>query len=763
MGFFSTKIRALFFLCFIAMSANSCAPVAIRARQAKNNSTITAVLGNVSSADQGRSHTCAVLKDSTAWCWGFNSLGQLGNGTSGNYSTTPVQVSSLTGVTKISLGGLHTCALKSDGTVWCWGYGGDGQLGNGAVANSSTPVQVSGLADVTDFSAGGNTTCAIKNDGTVWCWGEGSNGQIGDGNNNDRNSPLQVSGLTSVIEVASVYGSHCALKNDSTVWCWGAGTAGQLGNSASLDSNTPVQTTGIANAVSLDGSRYGAHFCTLLSDYTIKCWGQNDSMQLADTTSTNRNAPIVPTGLPASYSAREISLGASHSCLVLQNSQVYCWGIYSSGQQTPGSVQPANVAHNPPTLVSLSIEIKFIYAGNQTTCALDQSDYLYCWGLNNLGQTGTGTSINQFSPITSAPSKSDIVSSSVGKSHVCIVNGSGTVSCWGDNTYGQLGNGTNTFSSTPVFVSGISNATQVSSGFAHSCARLSTGDVSCWGYNGYGELGDGTTTHSNVPVTVALGTTATHVAAGGRHTCAITTAQSVRCWGDHTYGQGGDGTATGGTKLAPVNTGLANITSLSSGAYHTCAITSATNFFYCWGLGTSGQLGNGLSTTSSSPVTDGATTYSKIGVGANHSCGIALVGGTIRCWGSNYYGQIGDGTYTNKSSPTGIIGVLSATDIAGTDSSTCAVQSGPTLIRCWGNNREGQAGTGSTSTYDYTGPQLVIPTTAYNSVSQAGTGAGICVYSTGGGSLSCWGNNAWALTGRDERPVITTPTKTSGL
>ena len=189
----------------------------------------------------GRVHAIALKSDGTVWAWGYNAYGQLGDGTTAWSRPTPVQVSGLSGVTAIAAGGYHTIALKSDGTVWTWGANGNGQLGDGTTTERKTPVQVSGLSSVTAIAAGSSHTIALKSDGTVWTWGANGSGQLGDGTNTERTTPVQVSGLSGVTAISGGESHTITLKSDGTVWTWGANASGQLGDGTYTSRTTPLQ------------------------------------------------------------------------------------------------------------------------------------------------------------------------------------------------------------------------------------------------------------------------------------------------------------------------------------------------------------------------------------------------------------------------------------------------------------------------------------------------------------------------------------------
>jgi alpha-tubulin suppressor-like RCC1 family protein len=191
----------------------------------------------------GANHTCARKKEGSLWCWGQNASGQLGDGSTAP-KTSPAKVSAFGTYAEVALGGAHTCARENDGSLWSWGYNSSGQLGDGSTVNKSSPTHVSALGkSVAGVALGSFHTCARKNDGSLWCWGAGSYGQLGDGTKTDRTSPVQVSMLTAVADVALGDGHTCARTEDGSLWCWGRNSSGQLGDGSTMDKPTPVQVS----------------------------------------------------------------------------------------------------------------------------------------------------------------------------------------------------------------------------------------------------------------------------------------------------------------------------------------------------------------------------------------------------------------------------------------------------------------------------------------------------------------------------------------
>ena len=343
----------------------------------------------------GSAHTCAVLDDGTARCWGENGNGQLGNGTTDDTSV-PVAVSGLTDAIDIVTGTAHSCALLADGTARCWGLNA-GQLGNGTSgpgASSTVPVTVSGLADAVDLAAGINHSCALLADGTARCWGVNGQGQLGSGfsgSGTNSNVPLTVAGLTDTIAISAVGNTSCAALADGTARCWGGNSNGQLGDGTTTDSNVPVAVSGLTDTVAI--ATGGAHTCAVLADGAARCWGFNGDGRLGNGTNTESCVPVVVSGLS---DAVAITAGAAHSCARLADGTARCWGNNGLGRLGNGI---SGGTSNVPVVVSNLTDAVDITAGSFHTCAVLSDGGARCWGAGADGRLGDGTTTNSNLPV----------------------------------------------------------------------------------------------------------------------------------------------------------------------------------------------------------------------------------------------------------------------------------------------------------------------------------------------------------------------------
>jgi len=721
--------------------------------------TPTAVNGlatGVAAVAAGISHTCAVTGSGAVWCWGSNSYGQLGDGTTTN-SLVPLTVTGLaSGVVAVAVGGYHTCALMSAGDVQCWGRNTYGQLGDGTTTTRGTPADVTGLSGTAAMvTAGTNYTCALTSAGAVQCWGSNSYGQLGDGTTTDRSTPVIVTGLASgATSVAAAWAHTCAITDAGAAFCWGLNTSGQLGDGTTTARTTPVPVVGLAGGLTaIAGGWY--HTCALTSGGTVQCWGFNNNGQLGDGTLSNRSTPITAIGCAADSST--VASGYGHTCAVTSAGAVRCWGGNGYGQLGDGTVTDR---HTPVAVATLGSPAVAVVAGLYHTCALTSAGAVRCWGYNNNGEVGDGTTTTRRSPVTVSGLTSGVVALAAGTYHTCALTSGGAAVCWGHNFYGQIGDGSTADQLTPVTVTGLSSGVvAVAGGSGHSCALTDTGAPRCWGRNDYGQVGDGSTTPRLTPVAVSgLASGVAEVAAGAHQTCALTTAGAALCWGDNYYGEVGDGSTTNRPVPTAVSGLTGGVSSLAPGDYHTCATTTA-GAVWCWGSNAQGQIGDGTTTNRTTPVAvTGLTGWVRaVSGGSHHTC--AVTAGSVVCWGYNTYGQLGDGSQGNRPAPVVVTGLASGDgSVGGGYGQTCTVST-TGMLRCWGRNDRGQVGDGTTTNH-------VMPVTV------SGLNAGVAAVAVGGdhtcalttaGAVHCWGSNAYSQLGDGTSTNRSTPVQVTGL
>ncbi|MFY9489080.1 MAG: hypothetical protein WAP35_10370 [Solirubrobacterales bacterium] len=718
---------------------------------------------DASAVSAGAYHSCAVTDSGGAKCWGYNAYGGIGDGTTSNRSA-PVSVTGLeSGVQDVSVGYYHSCALTTAGGVKCWGYGFQGQLGNGGYSNATTPVDVSGLTSgVESISSGAYHTCAVTTGGGVKCWGHAAFGQVGDGvAGSVRYTPADVVGLTSGVASVSAGGYHtCAVTDTGGAKCWGRGAEGQIGNGSYANQATPTDVPGFSSDVGsiAAGLRHTCLYTAGTGD--VYCWGRGSEGQLGDGLGTSSNVPTLISTVAAKTVDGSISAGIAHTCLLGQNESLWCWGAGSYGQLGNGSVSNTN---SPVAVTGFPAgSARSVSAGGYHSCAIDVDDSVSCWGYRHYGQLGSGSLTDQLVPVGVAGLTAGPGQISLGDSHTCATTTDDTAKCWGLNSSGQLGNGGGSMQTVPVTVNGlISSTASIGAGGKHSCAVTLAGGAECWGYGVNGQLGNGGVSNAMFATPVSgLASGVDSIDGGDFHTCALTTAGGVKCWGSGTVGSLGTGSNTSATTPADVSGLASGATKLSVGGRHTCALTTAGGV-KCWGYNAFGQLGNGTTNNSNTPVdvvglTSGVT---AIAAGGLHTCAIVGSGG-VKCWGYNRSGQLGIGSVVDSPVAVPLSGMGSQTaSIAAGLQHTCAIRTNGVLL-CWGNNLNGQLGLGT-----YNKHSKATRVAGFESGGAASVALGrshTCAVTTSN-EAKCWGNGASGQLGYGSLSSQPTPTGVLGF
>jgi alpha-tubulin suppressor-like RCC1 family protein len=524
-----------------------------------DRSTPVAVAGlqsGVASLAAGPEHTCALTTGGAVSCWGANYWWQLGNGGVGSEQHTPVPVTGLqSGVTAIASTSIrnflvHTCAVVSGG-VRCWGVNSSAQLGDGTTTNRSTPVEVNGLpTGVTAVAPGDSHTCALSA-GDVWCWGSNSFGKVGDGSPTNRTTPVATIGPAAPITGLEAGHAHTCAVSGGNVSCWGSNFGGQLGDGTRTNRFTPVNVSGVPGAISMLAAGE-THTCALTADGAVWCWGAPPATFPSPPPDPPAVVPSLSTGVVA------IAAGSNHTCAIGRTGTVSCWGANSNGQLGDGTTTARST---PVAVTGLPGAVSAVALGVSHSCALTTAGSVWCWGYNFYGQLGDGTSTDRLTPAPVSTLPSGITAITAGSNHSCALSSGGGAWCWGWGIYGQLGDEQGLSRTAPVQVSGLpSGVTRIVAGHRdHTCA-VTGGTVSCWGGNAFGQLGDGTTTNRLAPAAVAGLSGISAVAAGYSHTCALQNQDRVWCWGKNENGQLGEGDTSTGYKLAPLRVQLPALT-----------------------------------------------------------------------------------------------------------------------------------------------------------------------------------------------------------
>lgn len=700
----------------------------------------TAALGNL--------HTCALADDGTFRCWGDNENGQLGKGSPINRST-PASVPLAGEWRSVVAGWYHTCAIKIDDSLWCWG---------GSNTQGVSPIQSASSSGWINVALAHFRACALRGDDTLWCtrMGYGQRPQFGFGG--------EFGGGEKWSEVVITDKRTCALRKDRTIWCWSETYDSQV---PALDARPvwkaiALNSDGLCAIMIDDGSRWceqngSAGLALMDNSVQLKTLTQDGQCGIK---SDDTMKCIVPTGFAAKDTWMKISSNLGGICAIKNDRSLWCrgsrigpendntWDDISVSDDSPADFNPYGYAYycgvkTDHTLwcwgeahygqlgkdgleksdipVSVQNDSAWIWnaisTGGHHTCAIGNNNAskadrrLHCWGKNNYGQLGIGSteSMSKPEPVDTASKWSSITT---GAYHTCgikISDGAttGTLWCWGANGYGQLG--TNPYEEKlvdPTRVVEDSDWISVIAGDYHTCALKSSGTLWCWGFNAYGQIGNGSTekilglTQIELPGLPAWKT----VTAGEHHTCAITVAEKLYCWGENYNGQLGVGDTKNRLTPTPITVDSTRAwIAVAAGSQHTCAIP-ANGDLWCWGDHQFGQLAYGddqnirrLLPTVSIDASVPNSAISKVAAGSNHTCVVYRDNDGVWCSGANGFGQLGDGTTLSKSSlvPSAIADKILPWDpqkmvVSAGGRHTCALRENTLL--CWGDNTDGQVG-----------------------------------------------------------------------
>ena len=685
---------------------------------------------NWAAISTGPDYQVALKTDGTLWTWGESDFGRLACGPDCGYQESPIQVGVETDWAAVAAGYDHALALKTDGTLWTWGYNSKGQLGDGTTTNRHSPVQVGSGTDWAALAAGQYHTVALKTDGTLWAWGYNNARQLGDGTTTDRHSPVQIGSETDWAAVAAGHNHTVARRTDGTLWAWGYNNTGQLGDGTTTNRDSPVEVcVGPAAPAAIDypledndgGFTVSWSAVEEAISYTLK--------RATDTSFSD--AATVYSGPSTSYAENGLGFG------------VYYYRVQafmdcgSSAWQTGGavSVNTAIMSLEPFFLFNSALEgqngpDQSIEIWNSGGGSLDYSISSSASWLSFTPATGAtsgerhsitvkyasfGLSPGRHQAIVTIATSSEcdndprgvpvtlIVgpqvvprpnSLAVGGYHTIALKPDGTLWAWGRNVQGQLGDGTTATSRSAHVQIGVgSDWMAVTAGWEHSMALQSDGTLWGWGYNASGQLGDGTTSDRHSPVQIGPDTTWAGVSSGVSHTIGLNADGGLWAWGSNASGQLGDGTTA--DRHSPVRVGSdTDWMVIAAGGGHTIGL-EFNGTLWAWGYNEYGQLGDGTTTDQHGPVQIGSdTSWVYVSAGIRHTVAVKN-DGTLWAWGDNEHGQLGDGTIVSQVTPVQIGSDTDWAAISAGSTHTIALKTDGSLW-AWGNNLRGYIGDGTT-------------------------------------------------------------------
>jgi alpha-tubulin suppressor-like RCC1 family protein len=649
--------------------------------------------------------TCAIRSDGTLWCWGGNPYGTIVRDP-GEHRATPVRVNESRAWASASPGRSHTCAIRTGGSLWCWGANDSGQLGLGRDhAETFRPARVGTASDWASVTAADRATCAIRTDRSLWCWGGNSDHRVGDGTGTDRWAPTRIgTGTWSAVELGATHG--CGIRTDGTLWCWGSGPRGELGLGAGRTVvKSPVQVGTATSWVSLNST--ANHQCAVDTGHGLWCWGANAAGQLGDGTTAGRHVPV---RVGAGTSWASVAAGLSHTCALTTDGRTYCWGANDTGELGDGTITGAS----RPTAVNTDLTTRSIIAGWGHTCALTAGRDLWCWGSNFGGSLGDGTEVSSPNTPSAVPvgAATDWAGLALGGRHTCALRAGATLWCWGDNTDGQLGDGRTVSRPAPARVAGGGAWAEVAAGEDATCGIRPDGTLWCWG---------DVPAEGNAARPRQVGDLGgwVDVSVGDNHVCGVRADAGLWCWGANDHGQVAAKPSASPLPPARVRTDVAAWAEVAAGQGHTCARTSEGRL-WCWGEDVSPGGPAGLS---------GVTTVRA------HAAGFCALGTDHRLWCWEYH------TDPDRAVPRLVSGDRTWTAVGVSGPTGCGIRNDASLW-CWGDNFEGQLGDGTVAYRE----GLVRPGTAsWLTVSLGGRHTcGI----RADHSLWCWGNNGNGQLGR---------------
>jgi alpha-tubulin suppressor-like RCC1 family protein len=668
-----------------ASSTNVITPVKVLKGAQENPDSGETYLSGIIAIAAGQYHSLALDKDGYVYSWGYNKYGQIGDGTSSSsvYATTPVKVlrgeqagtTYLSNIKYVATGYGHNLAVDGTGLVYAWGYNNYGQIGNNTSSSTTyaTTPKKSSISSVKEVAAGQYHSLALKTDGTVWAWGYDKYGQLGIGSTSNKTAPVAVVVTNMAHKITAIsagYNHSLALDQDGIVWGWGDNAKGQVGDGKDETyQDEPVTLTSPNGVVSVIAAGANHNLAISSSNSTLKI--TTTSLANATVNKTYDAVKITASGGTKPYTFEiwpDYDGDAVNAVLDITqptSSSVYCTlkGTFTTATTYKFIIQ---VTDDKDSMDMQYLTIKVTSSGT------GEPGYVWDWGYNKYGQLGDGSTTDVDSPqglnaddIDDFPSDfENIISMAGGESYSLALDEAGNVWAWGYNGKGQLGNGsssTSAYTKVPEQIeedvdgNSFGDIEKIAAGSSHGLALDGDGNVWAWGYNKDGQLGDASKVDEHAPVKLDLDNIK-EIAAGYYHSLALDADGNVWAWGDNSKGQLGDDSQTDRTEPVQVN-GLTGVKYIAAGAYHSLAVDS-NGQVWAWGDNSHGQLGINENPDDTDLVTEPEEVYSTtmkdtiIGIAAGQYHSLALdENNYVWAWGEDSDGQLGIGSTTDKYAP----------------------------------------------------------------------------------------------------------------
>ncbi len=638
----------------------------------------------------GADHSLALSRDGRVFAWGDDSYGQLGSGRH-LFLTTPVAtiLTDPGSVVGLAGGSYHTLARLRDGSVLAWGNNTSGQLGDGSVTSRGLPVKVAGLTSVIALAAGERHSLAADSRGDVWAWGTNEYGRLGQGDDStleDSKLPIKVLQLTNVKDVRAGREHSLALTRDGKVMSWGANYSGQLGDSTGRTRKLPVLVEFPLPDVQIVAiDAANDHSFALDSLGRLWSWGDNGSYQLGDSVYSLRSSPLYLGGLEQKGRVRTFSTGPSGGAAVLADGSLWVWGFYGRYEE-------------PTRVTGLPGSVAQVHLGDSHLVITLTDGRVLTSGDNTYGQLGDGTEVSPDDLVFVSPKgvTAPVTLFTSGYYHALALDASGRLMAWGDNSVGQLGNGVSISQSVPSSVSGLSGVTQIASGSYHALALLADGTVRAWGYNGEGELGDKSDVQVRTGPVMSKGLVGIkRVAAGGDSSAALDASGKLWVWGSNYSGQLTLADDVYRADTPTLATGLPALAEVSVGGEHMLGL-DLQGRVWVWGSNGYGQLGDGYNQATAPRMLTSLSNITAISAGGDHSMALDNQG-RVWAWGDNAYLQVGPSEELQITTPLLIAGLPPIKAISAGSYSNLALGKDGSLW-AWGAGEEGELGDGRLET-----------------------------------------------------------------